>query len=53
MEASHICFHVAGLEYKFILTVIVIAAENLYSTQIDGAYSSNLNFSRIPKFFVC
>jgi hypothetical protein len=33
--------------------VIVIATENLYSNQIERAYISNLNFSHIPKFFVC
>jgi hypothetical protein len=38
MEASHTCFHVAGLEDKFVLTVIVITAENLYSNQIERAY---------------
>jgi hypothetical protein len=46
-------FHVAGSQDKFILPVIVIAAENLYSNQTERAYSSNLNFSHMPKFFVC
>ena len=53
MGTNHICFHVAGLQDKFVLTVIVIATENLYLNQIERAYSSNLKFSHIPKFFVC
>ena len=47
------CFHVAGLKHKFVLTVIVIADENLYSNQIEVVYSSNLKFSHIPKCFMC